>query len=116
MLDCQVSILENAVARYSIEGRNPKPLGTDHPSISPFGAFKTKDGLIVLAIGNDRLFEKFFIFLKNKKLAMKYSTNKKRNDNFNSFKKELELIFKKNKTSFWINKLTINKIPCMVFY
>ena len=112
MLDCQVSILENAVARYSIEGRNPKPLGTDHPSISPFGAFKTKDGLIVLAIGNDRLFEKFCNVLKNKKLAEKYSTNKKRNDNLNNFKKELELIFKKNKTSFWIKKLTINKIPC----
>ena len=112
MLDCQVSILENAVARYSIEGRNPKPLGTDHPSISPFGAFKTKDGILVLAIGNDRLFEKFCNVLKNKKLAKKYSTNKKRNDNLNNFKKELELIFKKNKTSFWIKKLTINKIPC----
>ena len=24
----------------------------------------------------------------------------------------MELIFKKNKTSFWIKKLTINKIPC----
>ena len=112
MLDCQVSILENAVARYSIESRNPKPLGTDHPSISPFGAFKTKDGLLVLAIGNDRLFEKFCNVLKNKKLAEKYSSNKKRNDNLNKFKKELELIFKKNKTSFWIKKLTINKIPC----
>ena len=32
MLDCQVAILENAVARYSATGLVPGPLGARHPS------------------------------------------------------------------------------------
>ena len=60
MLDCQVAILENAISRYSVEKIIPEPLGTDHPSITPFGAFKTLlNGLIVIAIGNDKMFSKF---------------------------------------------------------
>ena len=29
-----------------------------HPSIAPFEAFKTKDSHIIIAAGNDKLFEK----------------------------------------------------------
>ena len=56
MLDCQVAILENAISRYSVE-KTPKPLGTDHPSITPFGAFKTLDGLIVVQLEMIRCFQ-----------------------------------------------------------
>ena len=68
MLDCQVAILENAVTRYSVEKKIPKPLGTDHPSISPFGAFKTLDGTLVIAIGNDKMFKNFCNIIKAKNL------------------------------------------------
>jgi len=50
MLDCQVAILENAFARYFATGEIPGPLGTRHPSATPFQAFPTKDGHIVLAL------------------------------------------------------------------
>ena len=69
MLDCQVAILENAVTRYSVEKKIPKPLGTDHPSISPFGAFKTLDGTLVIAIGNDKMFKNFCNIIKAKKFV-----------------------------------------------
>ena len=59
MLDCQVAILENAIARYSVEKKIPYPLGTDHPSITPFGAFKTLDGTLAIAIGNNKMFKDF---------------------------------------------------------
>jgi CoA:oxalate CoA-transferase len=51
MLDCQVAILENAFARYFATGELPQPLGTRHPVATPFQAFPTSDGWIVLAIG-----------------------------------------------------------------
>lgn len=54
MVDGLFSIMENAVARYTIEGEIPKPLGTAHPSITPFQAFHTRDSWIVFAIGSDR--------------------------------------------------------------
>ena len=56
MLDCQVAILENAIARYSTTGDVPGPLGARHPSITPFDSFKAADGNIVIAVGNDKIF------------------------------------------------------------
>jgi len=56
MLDCQVALLENALARYQIEGDIPKPIGSRHPSITPFGVFKAQDGYLVLAAGNNIVF------------------------------------------------------------
>jgi len=55
MLDCSVSVLENAVARFALSGEPPVPLGTRHPSISPFQAFRAADGQLVIAAGNDQL-------------------------------------------------------------
>lgn len=51
MLDCQVSVLENAFMRYSITGKPPEALGTRHPTATPFQAFATADGHVVVALG-----------------------------------------------------------------
>ncbi|MBU6473493.1 MAG: CoA transferase, partial [Alphaproteobacteria bacterium] len=58
MMDSQVAILENAIARYVATGEVPGPLGSRHPSIAPFAAFATADKHIVIAAGNDALFAK----------------------------------------------------------
>ena len=58
MLDCQVAILENAIARHSATGEAPGPLGARHPSITPFAAFRTADRPVVIAAGNDGLFRR----------------------------------------------------------
>lgn len=50
MLDCQIAILENAFMRYAATGEPPGPIGTRHPLTTPFQAFPTKDGWIVLAL------------------------------------------------------------------
>jgi CoA:oxalate CoA-transferase len=50
MLDCQIAVLENAFIRYFATGETPRPLGTRHPLATPFQAFPTKDGYIVLAL------------------------------------------------------------------
>ncbi|EHP44620.1 L-carnitine dehydratase/bile acid-inducible protein F [Cupriavidus basilensis OR16] len=69
MLDCQVALLENAIARHSATGAVPAPLGTRHPSITPFDMFKTADGFIVIAAGNDTLFQKLCAALGQPELA-----------------------------------------------
>ncbi len=56
MLDCQIAILENAIARLQVTGEDPGPLGTRHPSITPFEAYDCADRAIVIAAGNDQLF------------------------------------------------------------
>jgi len=42
MLDCQIAILENAIARYLSKNEIPKPMGSRHPSIAPFEALRQK--------------------------------------------------------------------------
>ena len=77
MLDCQVAILENAIARYVTTGVAPGPIGARHPSITPFGAFRAADGMVVLAAGNDRLFGRLCRVLGVPELAAdpRFATN-----------------------------------------
>ena len=69
MLDCQVAILENAIARYSATGRVPGPLGARHPSIAPFDAYRAADRPLVIAAGNDTLFSQLCETLGRPELA-----------------------------------------------
>lgn len=50
MLDCQITVLENAFVRYLNAGEIPRALGTRHPVYTPFQVFPTKDGYIAVAI------------------------------------------------------------------
>ena len=58
MLDCSVAVLENAIARCELTGQTPEPLGTRHPSITPFQGFPTQNGTVVIAAGNDALWRR----------------------------------------------------------
>jgi len=59
LLDVQVATLANQAMNYLASGANPKRLGNAHPNIVPYQAFRTADGYIILAIGNDAQFERF---------------------------------------------------------
>ena len=59
MVDGLFAVLENAVVRHTISGEIPGPLGSRHPSITPFQSFKTKDSWVIAAIGNDVLWARF---------------------------------------------------------
>ena len=114
MLDCQIAILENAIARYLSKNEIPSPLGSRHPSIAPFEAFKTKDSYIIIAAGNDKLFEKLCDILELKNLANeeKFKTNSSRSNNMDELKKIIEEKLKKYNTTEWIRIMEILKIPC----
>ena len=113
MLDCQIAILENAIARYFSKKEIPKPMGSRHPSIAPFEAFKTKDSYIIIAAGNDRLFEKLCEALNIKEISKneKFNSNIKRCENMDELKKIFEKKLSSKKTSEWINILEKIKIP-----
>ena len=114
MLDCQIAILENAIARYLSKNEIPKPMGSRHPSIAPFEAFKTKDSYIIIAAGNDKLFENLCNALDLKDLIMdeKYKSNSSRSENMNELKKILEEKLINKTTNEWVKNLESLKIPC----
>src|SRR5450756_2542334 len=92
MLDCQVAILENAIARYTATGQIPGPIGSRHPSITPFEAFATADGHLVIAAGNNPQFARLCEIIANPALAAdpRFATNALRTEHNAELKRELE--------------------------
>jgi CoA:oxalate CoA-transferase len=118
MLDCQIAILENAIARYLSKNEIPEPMGSRHPSIAPFEAFKTKDSYIIIAAGNDKLFAKLCDVLEIPEILndKKFNTNSLRCKNMDSLKEIFEKKLKMKATEEWINKMQEFKIPCGPIY
>jgi CoA:oxalate CoA-transferase len=114
MLDSQVAILENAIARFQATGEIPGPLGSRHPSITPFEAFETNDGFVIVAAGNDGLFAKLCQTLDRADLTTReeFSTNDRRTDNQVLLKQELESTLKTASTATWLERLGSAEIPC----
>jgi CoA:oxalate CoA-transferase len=114
MLDCQVSILENALARYFASGESPKPAGNRHASIVPFEPFDTRDGKIMIAAGNDNLWAKFCNVIGMEELVHdeKFSTNPLRNDNYDILRPVISQVISKKPTQEWYDLLTEGGVPC----
>ena len=118
MLDCQIAILENAIARYLSKNEIPKPMGSRHPSIAPFEAFKTKDSHIIIAAGNDKLFEKLCNVLQIPNIFKdeKFNTNSSRSKNMDELKEILEVKLSSKITTDWVNQMEKERIPCGPIY
>ncbi len=114
MFDCQLALLENAIMRYTVTGTVPGPLGARHPSITPFEAFATADGAMIIAAGNDALYLKLCDALGRPDLAAApgYKTNDLRSRNQATLKAEIESELKKQPTSAWIPLIERAGIPC----
>jgi len=113
MLDCQVAILENAIARYSVTGEVPRPQGNRHPSIVPFEPFETHDGQLMVAAGNDTLWRRLCEVLERPELAEdpRFSTNPLRVTNYADLRPLLAEVFRGQTTAAWQTRLDAAGIP-----
>lgn len=113
MLDCQIALLENALARCQVSGIIPKPLGSRHPSIAPFGAFHTRDGWIAVAAGNDTVFQSLCRALGVDHLALdpRFIRNDPRCANVEALTRELELVFAGAPRATWLRLLAESQVP-----
>jgi CoA:oxalate CoA-transferase len=114
LFDCQIALLENAVMRYTTTGEIPGPMGARHPSITPFEAFATSDGHIIIAAGNDGLFVKMAQAIGRPDLAENplFKTNPLRNQHQPALKAEIEAALSGGITEHWIAVLEKAGLPC----
>ena len=114
MLDCQVAILENAIARYLAGGEVPRPLGARHPSITPFEAFRTADDHVIVAAGNRALFEKLCGALDRPDLLADpdFETNDLRTENHARLKAEIEKTMTTRPAEQWLAAIGAAGVPC----
>ena len=113
MLDCQVAILENAIARYVVTGEVPKPGGNRHPSIVPFEPFETSNGEIMVAAGNDALWAAFCKVIGREELIEdeRFKTNPLRNENYDELRPLIADPMKEKTTEEWQHLLDQAGIP-----
>jgi CoA:oxalate CoA-transferase len=114
MLDGQIAILENAVARYAVSGVAPGPLGARHPSITPFAAYQCQDGHIVIAAGNDALWAALLdaLDLGALKDNPRFATNALRSESADQVATVLEAALMTAPAAHWLARLEAAGVPC----
>jgi len=113
LFDSLVAVLANQGANYLATGEPPGRLGNDHPNIAPYQVFRTKDGSLILACGNDNLFRKFCEVAGCSSLPgdARFATNGKRVANRVELTRILSDIFLKKTTREWIEALEAAGVP-----
>ena len=116
MLECQLAILEAAVGRYVTTGESPGPIGTRHPSFTPFQAFKTADDWIVVAIvgGVRDQWPLFCAALDRVDLIddPRYSDGYERTQNYDALIPDLEAAMSQKTAAQWLQEFGELGIPC----
>ena len=98
---------------YFGSGEIPKAMGSAHPLMAPYQAFKTKDGWINVGSANQGLWEKLLVVLDAEKLLSeeKFSDPNRRLENLSELEELLTDFFGVEKTEVWIEKLEAAGIP-----
>lgn len=113
MLDCQVALLENAVARYHATGQIPKPEGSRHPIVAPFDIYEAADAPLAICVGNEAQFSKLAKLLGRPEwlLDPKLSSPGRRSENQAALKLAMEDVLSTKKRSDWILALEEAGVP-----
>jgi len=113
MVDGLFSVLENAVVRYTVGRHIPGPLGSAHPSIAPFQTVPTRDGWMVIAVGNNSIWKRFCAAIGREDLCQRpeFKTNPLRSRNRKSLMEIIEKEMVKRTTHVWSKILEKESIP-----
>jgi CoA:oxalate CoA-transferase len=116
MLDCQVALQENAFARYFATGEIPQPLGTRHPVFTPFQAFQSKDGYLVVAIvgGANDQWPLFCATIGHLELMddPRFQDGWSRTQHYDVLEPVLSAAFRQKTTQEWVEALSEVGIAC----
>ena len=59
MLDSMIALQGYLSQIYFVSGESPQPVGTQHPSIVPYGSYPTADGHVIVACLTERFWHNF---------------------------------------------------------
>ena len=107
LLDSCVAFLGNQAMNYFATGESPTRIGNAHPNIVPYQTFATQDGAIILACGNDNLFNKFCQAAGCDHLPKdaRFATNADRVKNRVEATRLLNAVFEQRTTKEWVKLL-----------
>jgi crotonobetainyl-CoA:carnitine CoA-transferase CaiB-like acyl-CoA transferase len=113
LLDCQIAMLANLGSSYLVSGEQPQRLGNQHAAIAPYQVLTTKDGHIILAVGNDGQFRDF-CGAAGATLCdePRFATNEERVVNRQALTDALAVIMRTRTTAEWVAALEAADVPC----
>jgi len=113
LLDSQIALLAYQNTNYFATGKPPARIGNLHPNIVPYQPFRTADGEVIIACGNDNLYRKFCEAAGCADLASdaRFATNGKRVENRAELTRLLQAVFTKRTTREWLALLEAAGVP-----
>jgi crotonobetainyl-CoA:carnitine CoA-transferase CaiB-like acyl-CoA transferase len=114
MLDVGVSFLANQAMNYLVSGKAPRRTGNAHPNIQPQDVFASRDGYMVLVVGNDGQFAKCCEVLGRPEWATdeRFAKNAGRVRNRAVLNRLITEILRERDTADWIARLDTAGVPC----
>ena len=114
LLDVQVASLANQTMNYLTTGTPPQRMGNAHPNIVPYQDFPTRDGAMILAVGNDSQFAKLALVAGHPEWAVSplFATNRARVENRAAFVEAFTSVSLTRTTKEWVSGLEAAGVPC----
>ncbi|WP_269410119.1 CaiB/BaiF CoA transferase family protein [Lentibacillus daqui] len=118
LYDSATSALVNIGSNYLMSGKIPQRLGNHHANIVPYQTFKTADGEMVIAVGNDNQFKKLCQLMGKPEFmeVERFQTNPSRVEHRDELVPLLQEVFLTKSTAYWQEQCKQNKIPCGPIY
>ncbi len=114
LLDVQVATLASQAMNYLATRSNPRRYGNAHPNIVPYQAFRTRDGYIILAVGNDAQFRRFCEFAGRSEMAddPRFAKNSGRVQHRETLLTWIVEAMRGRSSADWLDGLHARGIPC----
>ena len=114
LFDVQVAMLANQASNQLIGHKTPTRMGNAHPNIVPYQVFPTRDGHMVLAVGNDGQFARFCEACDHPEVSRdaRFATNPARVEHRATLVPLLSGWTLQRDTADWVQRLDAAGVPC----
>ena len=114
LLDATVSVLGLPAGIVAATGRSPGRLGNRHPSLAPYEPYRARDGLVVVAVANPRLWSRFCAAVGAGALEHdpRFATNTARLENRDALNEAIGALFADRTVESLLDALTRAGVPC----
>jgi len=114
LLDVQVACLANQAMNYLVSGVAPQAMGNSHPNIVPYQDFPTRDGHMIIAVGNDAQFVRLCEAIGNSGLSSdpRFCSNRLRVEHRAALIPLLNELTARRGTREWVAALEAVGVPC----
>ena len=114
LLDTSMSMLGYLAQNYWTTGKAPERMGTAHPSLAPYQAFKASDGSLMVGAGNDAQWRRLCSLLGLEAYAddPRFATNQSRVKNLGETAKLVQDALRDNPVQHWLDLFMKEGIPC----